>query len=70
MWFAPVTSKALKMIRYVCKVRWNGLGRRGVTALEYAIIAAFIAIVIVTSVATLGTKLQVPFTTVSSTLAK
>ncbi len=58
------------MIHYVCKSRWNGLGRRAVTAIEYALIAAFIAIVIVGSLVTLGTRLQVPFTTVSSTLAK
>ena len=69
VWFVRTTLKALQMIAYVCSLRWNGLGRRAITSLEYALIAAFVAIVIVSSVAALGTKLKVPFTTVSTTLA-
>ena len=45
------------------------MGRRGVTAMEYALIAAFIAIVIVSSVTAIGTDLKVPFTTIGNTLS-
>jgi Flp pilus assembly pilin Flp len=58
------------MTGYACKLRWSGIGRRAVTSLEYAIIAAFIAIVIVTSVAALGTTIKVPFVTIGNTLGK
>lgn len=42
--------------------------RRAVTALEYGMIAALIAAVIVGTVATLGTQLNTAFTTVSNAL--
>ncbi|MDA8051434.1 MAG: Flp family type IVb pilin [Rhodospirillales bacterium] len=41
---------------------------RAVTALEYGMIAALIAAVIVGTVATLGTQLEAAFTTVSTHL--
>ncbi len=41
---------------------------RGVTALEYGLIAGLVAVVIVTSVTTLGTKLQSTFTTIAGAL--
>lgn len=41
---------------------------RGVTALEYGLIAGLVAVVIVTSVTTLGTKLQSTFTTIAAAL--
>jgi pilus assembly protein Flp/PilA len=41
---------------------------RGVTALEYGLIAGLIAVVIVTSVRTLGTQLVATFASVSAAL--
>jgi pilus assembly protein Flp/PilA len=40
----------------------------GATAIEYALIAAFISIVIVTALTTLGTQLNAAFTAVSNGL--
>ncbi len=42
--------------------------RRGVTALEYALIAALIAVAIVGALRTLGTDLNTTFTTIASNL--
>ena len=42
--------------------------KRGVTALEYGMIAGLIAVVIVTSVTTLGTKLTTTFTAITTSL--
>jgi pilus assembly protein Flp/PilA len=41
---------------------------RGVTALEYGLIAGLIAVVIVTSVTALGTKLSTTFVSIASAL--
>lgn len=41
---------------------------RGVTALEYGLIAGLIAVVIVTSVTALGTKLATTFTTITNAM--
>jgi pilus assembly protein Flp/PilA len=41
---------------------------RGVTALEYGLIAGLIAVVIVTSVTALGTKLAGTFTTITNAM--
>jgi pilus assembly protein Flp/PilA len=41
----------------------------GVTAIEYALIAALIAVVIIASVTLVGTDLQLVFTAVSTALA-
>ncbi len=41
---------------------------RGVTALEYGLIAGLVAVVIVTSVTALGTKLTSTFTSISAAL--
>jgi pilus assembly protein Flp/PilA len=41
---------------------------RGVTALEYGLIAGLVAVVIVTSVTALGTKLTSTFTTIAAAL--
>jgi pilus assembly protein Flp/PilA len=41
---------------------------RGVTAIEYALIAALIAVVIIGAVASLGTGVSATFNTVSSEL--
>ena len=40
----------------------------GVTAIEYGLIAALIAVVIIGSVATVGTNLSVTFSTVAGSL--
>lgn len=42
----------------------------GVTAIEYGLIAALIAIVIITAVTSVGANLNVVFTTVANALAK
>jgi pilus assembly protein Flp/PilA len=42
--------------------------KRGVTAIEYCLIAAFIAAVIIGAVATIGTELTGPFQTVGNSL--
>lgn len=41
---------------------------RGVTALEYGMIAALIAVVIITAVTTLGTKLSTNFNKVATSI--
>ncbi|HEY2886819.1 MAG TPA: Flp family type IVb pilin [Rhizomicrobium sp.] len=40
----------------------------GATAIEYGLIAALIAVVIITAITAVGTKLSTTFTTVSSNL--
>ena len=52
-----------------CKT-WLGLktDKRAVTALEYGLIAALIAVVIITAVTTLGTDLGKVFTNISNHL--
>jgi len=40
----------------------------GVTAIEYGLIAALIAVVIIASVTLIGTKLQTDFTSISNKL--
>ncbi len=49
---------------------WLGLKEdsRAVTALEYGMIAALIAVVIIGAVASIGTKLNTAFTTIASDL--
>ena len=49
--------------------RWSNVdSESGVTALEYGMIAALIAVVIITAVTTLGTKLSGTFTTISTSM--
>jgi pilus assembly protein Flp/PilA len=43
--------------------------RRGVTALEYGLIAALIAGVIITAVATLGTNIKTTFTSLGTEIS-
>lgn len=50
-------------------MRTLGRDKRGVTALEYGMIAALIAVVIIAAVTTLGTNLNTMFTTVGSKIA-
>lgn len=42
----------------------------GATAIEYGLIAALIAVVIIGAVTTLGTNLQAKFNTIATTIAK
>jgi pilus assembly protein Flp/PilA len=43
--------------------------KRGVTAMEYGLIAALVAVVIITGVTAVGTSLQALFTKISTTIA-
>jgi pilus assembly protein Flp/PilA len=43
--------------------------RRGVTALEYGLIAALIAVVIIGTVTTLGSNIQTSFSNVASSIS-
>jgi pilus assembly protein Flp/PilA len=45
---------------------WND--QSGATAIEYGLIAALIAVVIITGVTAVGTKLSTTFTNISTTL--
>ena len=56
------------MIGYIRVWCAQKIGRRAITSLEYALIAAFVAIVIVSSVAAVGNSLKTPLNTVSSKL--
>jgi pilus assembly protein Flp/PilA len=40
----------------------------GVTAIEYGLIAALIAVIIISTVATVGTKLKVTFSTIAASI--
>jgi pilus assembly protein Flp/PilA len=50
---------------------WLGfrLDKRGVTAMEYGLIAALVAVVIITGVTAVGTQLEALFVKISTTLA-
>ncbi|HTQ69974.1 MAG TPA: Flp family type IVb pilin [Acidocella sp.] len=50
------------------KLAQLNVDKRAVTAIEYGLIAALIAVVIITAVKTLGTNLQNTFTTVGNSL--
>ncbi|HDR9507474.1 Flp family type IVb pilin [Burkholderia cepacia] len=56
------------MIRIIEKIAWFTQDQRGVTAIEYGLIAALIAIGIVAALATVGTDLQTLFNTVADDL--
>jgi pilus assembly protein Flp/PilA len=45
-----------------------GLDKRGVTAMEYGLIAALIAVVIITAVTTIGTQLAAKFGEIATAL--
>lgn len=51
-------------------VRALGADRRGVTAMEYGLIAALVAVVIITAVTNIGTRLTGVFTTIETALPK
>ena len=56
------------MLTFLNNLRALANDERGVTALEYGLIAGLVAVVIVTSVTTLGTKLAGTFTTIVAAL--
>jgi pilus assembly protein Flp/PilA len=45
-----------------------GRAKSGATAIEYGLIAALVAVAIITAVQTVGTKLKTTFTTISTAL--
>jgi pilus assembly protein Flp/PilA len=55
----------LEYVRTLLALRFN---KRGVTAMEYGLIAALIAVAIIGTVTTVGTKLQDTFTNISGAL--
>jgi pilus assembly protein Flp/PilA len=56
------------MFKFINKLHALIRDERGVTAMEYGLIAGLIAVVIVGSVTTLGTTLSATFTAVSAAL--
>jgi pilus assembly protein Flp/PilA len=56
------------MHTFLSNLRALAKDKRGVTALEYGLIAGLVAVVIVTSVTALGTKLTGTFTAISAAL--
>ena len=56
------------MTRLLSSTRALMQDRKGVTALEYGLIAAFITVGIVTLLPGIGTKLKAAFQTISTTL--
>jgi pilus assembly protein Flp/PilA len=61
-------ARMLKMHMFRNNLRALIKDERGVTAMEYGLIAALVAVVIIGSVTTLGTKLSTTFATVSGAL--
>jgi len=55
----------MKMISWVKSIYGD---KRGVTALEYALIAALVAVVIIGGVSLLGTNVSKVFSTVANTI--
>ena len=61
-------ARTPKMITFRNNLRALIKDERGVTAMEYGLIAALVAVVIIGSVTTLGTKLSTTFTTIAGVL--
>lgn len=55
----------LEIVRTLLALRFN---KRGVTAMEYGLIAALIAVAIIGTVTTVGTNLQNTFTSIAEKL--
>jgi len=56
------------MLTFLSNLRALANDERGVTALEYGLIAGLVAVVIVTSVTALGSKLNGTFTSIAAAL--
>ncbi|HMA49110.1 MAG TPA: Flp family type IVb pilin [Magnetospirillaceae bacterium] len=54
--------------RLIAKAHVFLLDQKGVTAIEYGLIAALIAVVAIGAITTLGTSLKTTFTSVSNSL--
>jgi pilus assembly protein Flp/PilA len=63
-----IAARRLNMRTFLNNLKALANDERGVTALEYGLIAGLVAVVIVTSVTTLGTKLQTTFTSIAAAL--
>jgi pilus assembly protein Flp/PilA len=61
----PVEAKEGSMTKFLKRLAGDEVG---VTALEYALIAALIAVVIIGSVSLLGTSVSQTFSTVANTI--
>ena len=56
------------MIKYLASLMTLKTDRRGVTAIEYGLIAALIAVVIAAAVTTVGTKVSSTFTAIGTSI--
>ena len=56
------------MIKYLASLMTLKTDRRGVTAIEYGLIAALIAVVIAAAVTTVGSKVNSTFTSIGSSI--
>ena len=63
-----MTSLMVSMLAFVAGVKDRFASEKGATAVEYGLLVALIAAVIVTIVATLGGQINTAFTTISSKL--
>ena len=63
--FRNGSKTEMKMISWVKSIYGD---KRGVTALEYALIAALVAVVIIGGVSLLGTNVSKVFSTVANTI--
>jgi pilus assembly protein Flp/PilA len=61
-------ARTPRMLKFINNLRALISNERGVTAMEYGLIAGLIAVVIIGSVTTLGTTLSTTFTTVTAAL--
>lgn len=61
-------TRGYGMIEYISSWLELRVDRRAVTALEYGLIAALIAVVIITAVTTVGTNLTKTFTTIGTNI--
>ena len=63
-----MTSLMVSMIAFVAGVKDRFASEKGATAVEYGLLVALIAAVIVAVVATLGGQINTAFTTISNKL--
>jgi pilus assembly protein Flp/PilA len=63
-----MTSLMVSLLAYVSGVKDRFTSEKGATAVEYGLLVALIAAVIVVIVGTLGTQINTAFTTISSKL--
>lgn len=63
-----MTSLMVSMIAFVAGVKDRFASEKGATAVEYGLLVALIAAVIVTIVGTLGGQINTAFTTISNKL--